>query len=355
MSYVNDRIPEGPWSVHVLKIARSRKDYELHTTMARSGMLGLSTLSEQIKTLPPELGTPVAAINGDFWSPGRQYEGDPMGLHLLRGELTSAPAGRSALWIDGAGDLHATNVFAQFRVAWPNGQTTPFGLNEERSSSAAVLYTPVVGANTRTRGGRELVLERNGTNSWLPLRPDCTLSARVAAVREGGNSPLNASQLVLSLGPQIAEQTPQVTPGAVLTIVTDLSPSLCGVKTALGGGPMLLRNGQPLAFNGAQSRHPRTAIGWNDKYLFLVEVDGRQRTLSVGMTFPELASYLLKLGCTDALNLDGGASSTIWVHGQVMNSPCAGRERPMANALVLVQKPKSSAGASVGPGASPGR
>lgn len=355
MSYVNDRLPEGPWSVHVLKIARSRKDYELHTTTARRGQLGLSTLSEQIKTLPAELGTPVAAINGDFWSPGRRYEGDPMGLHILRGELISAPAGRSAMWIDSAGNFRATNVFAQFRVTWPNGQTTSFGLNEERAGNAAVLYTPIVGPNTRTRGGRELILEQHGTNTWLPLRPDSTLSARVAAVREGGEAPIQAHQLVLSLGPQLVDQVPRVAPGGLLTIHTAMSPSLCGVKTALGGGPMLLRNGQPLAFNGAQSRHPRTAIGWNDSHLFLVEVDGRQRTLSDGMTFPELAQYLLKLGCTDALNLDGGASSTIWVHGQVMNSPCVGRERPMANALVLVQKPKSPAGASVGPGASPGR
>ncbi len=342
MSYQNDRIAEGPWSVHVLKIDRARKDYELHTTLARGGSFGLSTLSEQVKTLPAELGTPLAAINGDFWNPGRQYEGDPMGLLILRGELVSAPAGRSAVWIDGTGDLHGTNVFAQFKVAWPNGQTTPFGLNEERSSSSAVLYTPVIGANTRTRGGRELVLERNGTNDWLPLQADAALSARVAAVRDGGNSPLNASQLVLSLGPQLAEQVPPVAVGSVLTLSTTMSPCLHGVKTALGGGPMLVRNGQTLAFNGAQSRHPRSAVGWNDKYLFFVEVDGRQRTISIGMTLQELANYLVKLGCTEGINFDGGASSTFWVHGQVMNSPCAGRERPMADALVLVQKPKSS-------------
>jgi len=349
MSYRNDRIPEGPWSIHVLKIDRARRDYELHTTLAPGRGFGLSTLSEQVKTLPPELGTPVAAINGDFWNPG-QYKGDPMGLLILRGELVSAPAGRSAFWIDRAGDLHGTNVFAQFRVAWPNGQTTPFGLNEERSSSSAVLYTPVIGANTRTRGGRELVLERNGTNDWLPLQADGTLSARVTVVRDGGDSPLNASQLVLSLGPQIAEQVPTVAPGAVLTIFTTMSPCLHGVKTALGGGPMLVRNGQTLALNGAESRHPRSAVGWNDKYLFFVEVDGRQRTLSVGMTLLELANYLVKLGCTEAMNLDGGASSTFWVRGQVMNSPCAGRERPMANALVLVQKPKSPTNRDAGSG-----
>ena len=54
-----------------------------------------------------------------------------------------------------------------------------------------------------------------------------------------------------------------------------------------------------------------------------------------------MTGYLVKQGCRVAMNLDGGASSTIWVRGQVMNSPCAGHERPTANSLVLVQKPNS--------------
>jgi exopolysaccharide biosynthesis protein len=59
------------------------------------------------------------------------------------------------------------------------------------------------------------------------------------------------------------------------------------------------------------------------------------------MTFPELAEYLVKLGCDEAMNLDGGGSSTIWAFGQVMNSPCYGHERDTANALVVIRKPPS--------------
>ena len=86
-------------------------------------------------------------------------------------------------------------------------------------------------------------------------------------------------------------------------------------------------------------RHPRSAIGWNKDYFFMVEVDGRQRK-SLGMTFPELAEYMLKLGCEEAMNLDGGGSATLWVDGEVVNSPSRGRERPAANALALLKKPK---------------
>jgi len=77
-----------------------------------------------------------------------------------------------------------------------------------------------------------------------------------------------------------------------------------------------------------------------------VEVDGRQ-TFSVGMTLNELATYLLKLGCTDAMNLDGGGSATLWYVGKVCNRPSDGRERPVANALVVTKKaPKPSEGST---------
>ncbi|HEY0548548.1 MAG TPA: phosphodiester glycosidase family protein, partial [Verrucomicrobiae bacterium] len=84
-------------------------------------------------------------------------------------------------------------------------------------------------------------------------------------------------------------------------------------------------------------RDPRTALGWNKKHFFLMVVDGRQKN-SVGMTFSELATYMLSKGCDEAINLDGGGSATLWVYGHVMNSPSEGHERPAANALVVVRK-----------------
>ncbi len=58
------------------------------------------------------------------------------------------------------------------------------------------------------------------------------------------------------------------------------------------------------------------------------------------MTFAEVATYMLNLGCDEALNLDGGGSATLWAYGNVMNNPSEGHERPAANALVVVQKDK---------------
>jgi hypothetical protein len=264
-----------------------------------------------------------------------------MGLQIREGELVSAPCERSCFWIDPNGQPQATNVLARFAVTWPDGQSTPFGLNEERTNNGAVLFTAALGASTKTRGGRELVLERLGDGPWLPLRIGESYTARVRDVRETGDASLTADTVVLSLSPELAARLPNLASGALLKFATETTPSLRGVKTAIGGGPMLLRDGKSVAPSGSPKREPRTAIGWNDKQVFFVVVDGRQNKLSVGMSFPELAAYFEKLGCQRAINLDGGGSATFWVRGQVMNSPCYGHERPMANALVLVQKPKS--------------
>jgi exopolysaccharide biosynthesis protein len=112
---------------------------------------------------------------------------------------------------------------------------------------------------------------------------------------------------------------------------------LSGVKTAIAGGPALVEAGTIPGWKPPQPRHPRTALGWNDAHLFLVVVDGRQPALSVGMTMPELAELMQRLGCRDALNLDGGGSSTFWLDGKLVNSPSDGWERAVANGLVVVQ------------------
>ena len=72
--------------------------------------------------------------------------------------------------------------------------------------------------------------------------------------------------------------------------------------------------------------------------LLLVAVDGRQPGYSVGMTLEELAHFFLKLGAVDAMNLDGGGSTTMVIGGEVVNSPSDGRERPVGSALLVCRR-----------------
>ena len=89
-----------------------------------------------------------------------------------------------------------------------------------------------------------------------------------------------------------------------------------------------------------EKRHPRTAVGLSKDgtTLILLVVDGRQPDWSVGVTLPELAAMMIRLGADDALNLDGGGSSAfVFTHPhsgeQLTNRPSDGRYRAVANNL----------------------
>jgi hypothetical protein len=298
----------------------------------------MAPVSDQIKQIPPAWGTPVAAVNGDLYNVHKDYPGDPEGLQIMNGELVSGPStNRVCFWIDAEGNPHRDDVRSRFQLTWPDGRTTPFCLNEARADDAAVLYTAVVGSTTRAHGGLECVLEREGMGAWLPLEVGKTYTARVRKTSTTGNSALTRDTMVISLGPKLLTQIPKVEVGTVVNLTTATEPELSGIRTAIGGGPTLVRDGKVAEWPGLRLRHPRTAIGWNREYYFLVEVDGRQLRLSAGMTLPELADYMAKLGCQEAMNLDGGGSATCWLDGKVVNSPSQGRERPAANGLVILQ------------------
>ena len=336
-SYFHDEVPDVPWSIQVLKIERSNTNLQLHTMLANGKAIGLSTLPHQISQLPAELGKPIAAINGDYYQAKAPYKGDPKGVQISRGELISAPFDWTCLWVDSAGIPTMGIVTSQLSVTWPNGSTTSVGLNETRAPAQAVLYTHAVGPSTFTTGGLEIILERSKDQKWLPLQAGEEYIGTVRENRTTGNTPTSADTIVLSIGPKLMRSVPTLKPGDTIKISTETSPSLKGVPTAISGGPALVRDAE-VVVGWSAIRHPRTAIGWNKDYIFFVQVDGRQSGHSVGMTYSEIATYMQKLGCQEALNLDGGGSATFWMLGQVMNSPSRGQDRDIANGLVLVQR-----------------
>jgi hypothetical protein len=356
LKYTHERSGNEPLSIHILQIDRAGSEFEFITTLAQNTIFGLRTVGEQTNSVPPALGKPLAAVNGDFFiiKPG-PYQGDPCGLHICGGELVSGPAG-PAFWIDPAGRPNIDTVQPDFQILWPNGspEKTPFTLNEQRNDNQATLYTPILGPSTRTTGGIELILEPVDQTQWLPLRPNRTYRARIKTIVQNGNNPLHHEIMILSIGPVLAGKIPPLKPGDILTLSTRLIPILTNVKTALGGHPILLKHSKPCPLPDtplATLRHPRTALGWNSRFYYWCVVDGRAPNLSRGMTLKELADLMLRLGCTDAINLDGGGSATFWLTGRVLNSPSDHHERPIANALILLRKspPRTTASSNTQP------
>jgi hypothetical protein len=271
------------------------------------------------------------------------YQGDPQGLQIVNGELVSAPT--SASFWAAPSDIHIGKIQTAMKVIWPDGRVTPIGLNQAPRTNTAVLFTPTFGNSTRATNTAELVLENAGSKEWLPLRASETYRTRVRSINSCGDSTLIPGTLVLTLGEKVTNRLASVAPGSLLQISTASSESLTRTTTALGGGPLLVHNGKAQSWPTTKGtntnvlpRHPRTAIGFNKNYFYLVEVDGRQNELSIGMNYVELAALMKTLGCTDAMNLDGGGSSTFWLDGKVMNSPSDKHDRALANALFIVRK-----------------
>src|SRR4051794_3449941 len=241
ISYWNDRFPEKPLSIHVIKVDRTRPDFQFVTAKAKDSVLGLATLTEQIRSLPPGLGTPKVAINGDFYKTERErYPGDPRGLLITSGELVSAPVDRACLWFDTASQPHMTNVTSQFSVTWPDGKTAPIGLNEDPGPSQIVLFTPRLGPTTRTSNRVDILLERNAEDGWLPFRIGQDYLARIREIKYGGNASLTTNVMVLCVTTQVMARIPEIKSGALIKLSTHTTPELKGANTAIGGGPVLV-------------------------------------------------------------------------------------------------------------------
>jgi len=122
-----------------------------------------------------------------------------------------------------------------------------------------------------------------------------------------------------------------------------------GVLNTLSFGPVLVENGQVTDFSGKvvvdtnfgnrsiQDLNPRTGVGMisPNHYVFIV-VDGRSEGYSKGMTLTEFANLFKDLGCTEAYNIDGGGSSTMYFNGRVVNNPLGKNdEREISDILYI--------------------
>jgi exopolysaccharide biosynthesis protein len=134
----------------------------------------------------------------------------------------------------------------------------------------------------------------------------------------------------------------------IITTVKSHEHLAKSIKQAVGGNPIILVDGKKTVPSGrfATARHPRTAVGVSQDgtKMVLLVVDGRQPDLSIGMTLSDVADEMLKAGCYNAINLDGGGSSVLVMRDpatdklRVMNSPSDTRERAVADVLCVKVK-----------------
>jgi hypothetical protein len=155
------------------------------------------------------------------------------------------------------------------------------------------------------------------------------------------DAPTRNGGIVISAAPATDEATELLAfaPGAPMRLHWTLG--LAGVFDAVGGAPLLLRDGRIVGeCNSGCGAQPRTGVGVTAAgKILLVVVDGRQPKWSLGPTVREFAEIMADLGAVTALNLDGGGSSEMVIEGEVVNRPSDGQERSISNAILVLPGP----------------
>ena len=205
----------------------------------------------------------MVGINGDFYAPDT---GRPSGVLMRDGIVDSPPSGdRSSVGLspEGAIDVRRVEFFGTWRGLGQRRTLTD--MNQAPKQNAISLFTPSYGASTPAQAGvSEIILQ-----PFPPAVPNTDLTGTVVGFSGVGGTAIPRDGAVLVARGTAAERLVAEAPvGSTVTIRMILRPDWTGIPNAVGGGPVIVRNGGPVfraneAFSSYQlaPRHPRTAVG----------------------------------------------------------------------------------------------
>jgi hypothetical protein len=320
---------------HVVVAPKPGGLYGLRPVLSNERVSGRETLTSMQRRLLPRAN--VVGVNGDFFT---WATGHPNGIFVQQGVVKSHPLdGRSSLGIglDGMLRISRLEYAGTFRF-----DGNPLHAIKEfnrpiKQRRGFTLFTPAWGARTPHRSFTTEVILADVKRTF----PNVDRVGRIVRVVRGSEHRIPPGGAVLQ-----ARRTSrkvvraQALVGGTLTFRIGISSWWDGVKAAIGGGPVLVRNGQAIYragewFTAYQlgPRHPRTAIGQRaDGKIVLLVADGRS-VISHGLTNRQLANAMVHYGAVNAMAFDAGGSSEMAFNGVVLNRPSDGYERPLADSL----------------------
>jgi|GEM_PF-30754 len=281
----------------------------------------------------------IAATNADFYD---LSTGIPSGIVIKdNGTIMNTPAGGQRAFgvkSDGSAIIGQPRVSVQMSAS--GRTTTVHHINRARGDNQLILYTPDFYSSTKTSTqGDEVVLEVLGGE----VKSGSSLQLRVLETRIGqGDTPLVDGQAVLSASGTARAALQGLTVGDEVEIRFTVEGEWHDVVMAVGGNQLLVQNGN-VVLQSDPAYHPRTAVGVKaDGSVILLTVDGRSPGFSEGVTLQELGQIMKDMGAVDALNLDGGGSTTFIARlpgdtdRTLLNKPSDGGERSTSNGILLV-------------------
>lgn len=332
---------EGPYKLRVAyaTIDLTNPNVEMRTVQASTVLQGGNSLTGMVSKYQNNNCRYIAGVNADFFG-----NSQPIGTSVVDGEYYYALNNGWSHWaIDNNKIPKVADMVFSGTVTAPDGSSHELaGINRGRDENNLVIYNSRKGANTGTNAyGTEV----SATILSGSLAPGQTAEMLVGCDPvTAGSMTIPSDGVVISGHGTAKEFLSKLKAGDKVTVSTAISADgqSIAARQVAGGRPLILAGGQVLntqsALDHLTSLNPRTAIGYDatGAKLVMLVVDGRTST-SQGCVSKVLADIMLATGCTEAMNFDGGGSSTIYVDNLgVRNSPSDGKERAVVNAVFAI-------------------
>ena len=312
------RVYQGrPVKINVVEVNQSlNSNIEISPKLSSSHLSSKSTITSIAKRK-----NSIVAINGTYFKP---QTGVPLGTLMINKKMYTGPIyNRVAMgFFDKGFDMARIELNANLRTS--KGDIKIDNINQPRMLSTYVLaYTPEWGAFAppSPKYGIQIAIEDNRITS---------ISTQTLPIPQNG---------YVIVGPK--EKLEKIFKARSVKVDVKTIPNWDNVNHIISGGPYLIKNGEIFIditeqkLGAIGGKNPRTAIGYTqDGNLIMVAVDGREGA-SVGMTLRELAGFMQSIGCVNAMNLDGGGSTVMYVNGHVVNMPKVKGGIALSNALTI--------------------
>lgn len=320
--------------VHILSIDPQK--FNMISQHAKGRAFGLSTLSDLAKEQ-----NAIAAINGGFFHMGDKKDGLPAGILKIQGQWYGiAYTNRAAVgWTSNSTNTNSANKSDQrntpvMLIDRLQTKTTLkikhqwfpiYALNQPGTPDRAVIYTQAYGKFAdHNPGATDYIVQNN----------------RIIGVNNDANeTPIPDNGFIYSMGQNVKKPAYIPAIGDKVNFNIEVIPNKGGklqkklwqtMENIVGGTPLLVYNGQVVVSESqkhmqspfASLRRARTALGIDPKgHWIWVVVENNPKDKKVGMTLLELAEFMKALGCVQALNLDGGSSSALYLEDKVVTAP----------------------------------
>jgi hypothetical protein len=330
--------PHGPVVLSVITAPKPGGLYSLQPVLSNESIVGREKVTDMEKRLSST--ATVVGVNGDLFN---WNDGHPSGILIRNGVLEHPPlADRTSVGIatDGTLDPERVSLVGYWRGT---GARLRAGLNDPPGENGFSLFTHAYGATTPAASEAAEVVLHPFPN--VTANTDLVGVVADAIYPSSGRTAIPLDGAVLQARGSGASRLVGDAPlGSSLTVRYTLNPTWDGIVGAIGGGPVIVKDGKAIyraneSFTNAQlaPHDPRTAVGQRaDGKILLVTVDGRQPGYSSGLTNFELALTMLQLGAVSASALDAGGSTTMAFDGRLLNRPSdRPGERAVAEALLV--------------------